>query len=74
MQRAFRWSFFTAMASARWLPTSTTRYPELSTCTNPLQLRRLRDDLLNRAQAFGLLPQKDVAAAKQRPLACSLAP
>lgn len=62
------------LAQTAELVVAEARYPEISTCTNPLQLRRLRDDLLNRATAFGLLQKKDIAAAKLRPLSCSLEP
>ncbi len=62
------------LEQAAELVVSEARYPELSTCTNPLQLRKLRDDLLNRAEAFGLVPSGDVAAAKRKPLLCSLRP
>jgi membrane carboxypeptidase/penicillin-binding protein len=62
------------LSQAAELVIAESRYPEVSTCKNPLQLRRVRDDLLNRLQAFGLAAEKDVAAAKLRPMSCTLNP
>lgn len=49
-------------------------YPDLARCKNPPRLRRIRDDVLNRMEAFGTITAVEAKKAQAKPLHCTRLP